>query len=252
MTCIERARVDAHFAGTIAPEDERAMRAHLDTCEACRGHYRRRLVLARLDPEALGAEERIGRGLGLGASEGRRTLEGRLRVVAVVVAAAAALLLFLRAPRGEDAGFAARGDLLAAPATRIAIYRVAPGGAPLRVPDGASIRRGDELAFAYEDGAKKPRLMIFAVDAERRVYWFHPAWSDADATPVAIPIAGDGAVHELREAIRHPFSAGRLEIHGLFSDAALTVREVEAAVARGGPIAVGDAIDHVVVVRVEP
>jgi hypothetical protein len=60
-----RRLVDRHFAGTISPEEERALRPHLPGCRDCRAYYQRYLVLARFDPAALAAEERIARGLGL-------------------------------------------------------------------------------------------------------------------------------------------------------------------------------------------
>jgi MFS transporter, DHA1 family, tetracycline resistance protein len=60
-----RALVERHFAGTISQVEERSMRPHLPACESCRTYYERHLVLSRLDPDALAAEERLGRGLGI-------------------------------------------------------------------------------------------------------------------------------------------------------------------------------------------
>jgi len=110
--CIMQAMVDAHFDGTITPEDERAMRLHLDACDRCRGRYRRRLLLAGLDPAALPARERIGRGLGVRTVTGGRVpLGGRVWATAgAVLALAAAVLLFVRqAPGPDGTGFTARG-----------------------------------------------------------------------------------------------------------------------------------------------
>ncbi|MDB4981166.1 MAG: hypothetical protein JWM82_1918, partial [Myxococcales bacterium] len=59
-------QIDAHFSGRIASREESTMRVHLADCLPCRRRYaRRRLVEARLDPKALDAYDRIGRGLGL-------------------------------------------------------------------------------------------------------------------------------------------------------------------------------------------
>jgi MFS family permease len=62
-----RELVERHFAGTILPVEERSLRPHLPGCDPCRDYYERHLVLARLDPEALSAQERLARGLGLRA-----------------------------------------------------------------------------------------------------------------------------------------------------------------------------------------
>jgi len=167
-------------------------------------------------------------------------MRGKLAGCALVLALAACLLLFFRAPEESD-GFSARGVVTpTAIDERVAIYRVPSGGAPVRAGD--TIFQGDELAFAYENPEGKPYLMIFAVDERDRVYWFHPAWTDEAADPSAIAI--EPGSHELREAVRHRFEGSRIDIHAVFLDKPLTVRQMESQL-RGSPHLPAEGIDRV-------
>jgi hypothetical protein len=233
--CIEHDYIDRHFAGTIAPADERAMREHMPACALCRAHYGRWLLLSKLDPTALPAKERIARGLGVRRPQPLRRVVsfGALPVLAM----AAALILWLRAspggpgvsPGGTAAdGFTARGGAHAEAASRVYVYEVRPGAAPALAGD--TIGRHAELAFAYENGAAKNRVMVFGEDEHGHVYWFYPAWSNEAENPVAVPIAADGRRHELPDAIRHDLDGTRLEIHALFVDRPVSVREMEALI----------------------
>jgi len=247
--CNQRARVDRHFEGAISPKDERAMREHLPTCAACHAHYERWLLLSKLDPEALPAERRIARGLGLD----RRSVPRILPVGAVTLLAAAAALLFFWVRAGsETTGFTARGAMSAAPSSRVFVYDVRPGE-PAALAIG-SVGKRDELAFAYENGAAKNRLMILGVDEHRHVYWFYPAWTSEAEDPVAVPIESDGRRHELPEAVRHHFDGTQLEIRAIFLDAPLAVREAEALVREhpAGPLPIPGAVESSVSFTVSP
>jgi hypothetical protein len=236
--CKGRALVDRHFEGTISPPEERTMREHLPTCEGCRAYYERWLILAKLDPEGISAETRIARGLGLG----RRPLARVFPIgVATLVAAAAALVLFLRV--APDTGFTARGAAHAAPASRVFVYEVRPG-APPGLASG-TVGRRDELAFAYENGAAKNRVMIFGVDEHQHVYWFYPAYKTETENPVAIPIEKDARRHELPEAVRHDLDGAHLEVRAVFLDTPMPVREMEALVREHptGPLPIAGAVE---------
>lgn len=172
-TCIERALVDSHFRGDISANDERRMREHLTDCAACRAHYRRRQLLAELDPEAPSPEARLAKGLGL-SIDAPAGDAGPSRLfwpmIASAVAVAAALVVVLRSP--SDDGFRARGSLSPADATiisSIAVYRVSDR--TLLSTSGA-FRSDDELAFSYDNASQRPYVMIFGVDESDRVYWF--------------------------------------------------------------------------------
>jgi hypothetical protein len=222
-TCRERALIDRHFAGTISSRDERSIRAHLLACDACRVYYGRSHLLSRLDPTAVRPEERIGRALGLVSRPSIWPYVGPLLAAAACVALWASGAM--RTPSATD-GFASRGTATAEAPSHVLVYRATERGAPTRA--GTSIGAHDELAFAYENGAAKARLMIFGTDEHARVYWFYPAWTQPEENPVAVPIATDKARHELPDAIGHDFGGRQLVIHSLFVDSAPSVREVEA------------------------
>lgn len=220
-------RIDAHFRGRGSPGDDRDLRAHLSTCAACRAYYERHLELAALDPQgAVPMRERLARGLGLGAA---RPVAPRRRVALTLSAAlalgAVALVFGLRA-RPE---LQARGGA-ASPGSQLLVYELAPGAGPRPVVSEVSGESG--LAFAYANISRKSHLLVFAVDDDRRVYWYHPTWSSLREDPVAIDIERDDAVHEIPAAITHRFAGRRLQLFGVFVDGALSARQVEAVVAR--------------------
>ncbi len=261
--CVMQSRIDAHFAGTIALDDERTMRAHLGTCEGCRARYRRQRLLAKLDPQALSVDVRIAHGLGIGGT--RSLAHFAWPGAAALLAAAAAVILMLRplntadkfSARGlNDSADAGIGAVVATPALHI--YRVAQGGGTTPVFD--TLRRDDELAFAYENHDRKKYLMIFGVNERGRVYWFYPGWSKEADNPRAVATTPESGLHELPDAIVHRFEGSTLEIHSLFVDEPMTVREIEKIVATGplgsspqtGPLAVPEGIDHTQHFRMVP
>ena len=75
--------------------------------------------------------------------------------------------------------------------------------------------------------------MVFGLGDGGEVYWFHPAWNDASANPRAVPISPGTGPFELPEAIAHDVQGSRLRIVALFTNEALSVREVEDAVRSG-------------------
>jgi hypothetical protein len=242
VACLEQVRVDRHFDGTLAPSDEHAMREHLPGCPACTARYERRLLLEQLDPGALGAQERLARGLGLGAARPVAGASAARRSVPVLaaLAMAAALLLFFgsRALRSPDDGFTARGGggergAGNAVDSTVLVYRAAALSKPSLAGD--AINAHDELAFAYENGSAKRYLMIFGIDEHRHVYWYHPGWANPSDDPSSISIETTPGLHHLHEAIAHQLDGQELEIHALFTDSPLTVKNVEKMLASEVP-----------------
>ncbi len=227
--CDRKERIDRHFEEELSPASERAMREHVPTCAACTEHYERWLVLAQLDPAVAGGKRRIGRGLGLHGSRAPASLGV---AGATLLAAAAALFLWVRS--GADApGFTPRGGAPhRAQQPRVFVYDVRPGQPPALAT--GQIARGDELAFAYENGAAKSALLIFGVDEHAHVYWFYPAWLSKDESPVAVPIAHDAIRHELPEAVRQNLDGTHLAIRSVFLDSPVSVVQVEEMIRRGG------------------
>lgn len=230
--CPPKRLIDRHFAGRLRQSSERKLRAHLPECADCRQYYDRHLMLESLDPEALGARERLARGLGLRRGAGAHTRPAAL--AAALGAAAFAALVLLGRGKGAPAAdeFTARGGARpAVAAASISIYQITPGQAP--APVAGPIAADDELAFAYRNPAGREHLLIFGVDEHDHVYWYHPDWTDSAANPAAIPIAKTAIPLELPAAISHSLDGRVLDIHAVFSDVPLTVREVEALLAAG-------------------
>jgi len=234
-----RAAIADHFAGRNSPAAEATLRAHLLGCVHCDALYRRHLVLAQLDPRALPARERLGRGLGF---RGDGLVRRRAWVLALCVPAVAALLLVLLpryvlqggagTPRtmGADGEFAARGA--GAGVSSFWTYRLGADGTPRLA--GQVVGRDDEMAFAYANTAGKPFLMIFGVDEHRHVFWFHPGWPPGTPAPQASSARVGPGPYELPEAIRQPFDGARLHVYAAFSDRRFDATTVEDTIRSAG------------------
>jgi hypothetical protein len=236
-----RAAVADHFAGRISPAMEAAMRAHLLGCGDCDARYRRHLLLARLDPRALPAQDRLGRGLGFRG--GRSSEHRRTHWALALCIPVAALLLLALSPRGVRPGaiqsvtapsttddFAARGGSKGG--SSFWVYHLGPDGAPRLAAH--TIGRADELAFAYSNARGNRFLMIFGVDEHRHVYWFHPGWSGAPPEPPALSAQAGPGPFELPEALRQPLEPGRLRVYAAFSDRPLDPMVLEDAIRAAG------------------
>ena len=164
-----------------------------------------------------------------------------LGLAAAAVVALALSVVFLRdgskTSRGEADGFRAKSAAgHTDPRSRwiaLNVFRLSGNAEP--EPLGETLRVEDGLLFSYSNLGPEPfsRLMIFAVDATGRIYWYYPAFLDERDDPKGIAIEKGASRAPLHEVIAHPYREGALAIFGLFSDDPLTVSEVEAAVRRG-------------------
>jgi hypothetical protein len=86
----------------------------------------------------------------------------------------------------------------------------------------------DGLLFSYSNIGPAPfgYLMIFGVQADGSVRWFHPSYEQADSDPSSIAIEREAGV-SLGDVISHDYSPGELSIHALFTREPLKVSEVE-------------------------
>ena len=228
--CHEHSLIDAHFRGKVAAAQERAMREHLLHCDDCRAYYKRKLLLADLDPKGLDSQTRLARGLGVA---NRSVL---LKPLALVAAASAVLVFMViwyqnTGTTGTDS-FIARGDNGAGEATRLWIYRIPPGKPAIAADDAIDVE--DELAFAYENAEGKKYLLVFGIDEHRNVYWYHPEWRASMKDPPAVAVSGQQGIQELQEAIRHPLKGDTLRVFGVFTDQLLTVKQVEDVIRESG------------------
>jgi hypothetical protein len=232
----ERRLIDAHFEGQSSPRVERNMRGHLVGCADCRAYYDRRLLLADVNPKtAILPRDRLAAGLGFRIGPDHRRVDRRRWAVAapMVLACLVAVVAIGRRDRGPE--WQTRGHH--AQTSQLLAYEVSSGGASRQASEQIGSDSG--LAFAYANIAHKGHLLVFAVDETRHVYWYHPAWNDAASDPTAIPIEADEAVHEIPQSVFHKFRGHHLEVFGAFVDSPLSVRQVEAAIARAPVDAVG-------------
>ena len=225
----QRTLIDRHFAGRASPGSESAMRAHLGACADCREYYEGHALLARLDPRALGVEERLAAGLGFSLRPRSKTVLWTVLPLAGATAMFVMLLVQVRqAPEGEE--FSARGTV--APAQpELEVYRATAGHAARVRGDHPSLGTDEALAFAYRNPTGHKRLAVVGVDDHGRVYWYHP---DPDVSQAAIPIGRYDDAHELPESIRHQVQGSRLRILGIFGDDSLTVGRVRQLIDSSG------------------
>ena len=216
-----RKRIKAHFSGRTAPRDETRMRDHLPGCDACRRYYERYMLLSDLDPSALDARERIGRGLGVLS---RSPPMHRLGALLAAAAVAGCLLLAMPGLRGLGRSFQARGSAHNEPAL-LEIYH-SGGGRPFEIARN-EIGAGDELAFAYANAGGYSYLAVCGIDEHGHVYWYHPAWTSVADDPESVPIESGVRLHELPEAISHSLDGTYLRILAVFTRRPRHVREVE-------------------------
>jgi hypothetical protein len=244
--CVHRL-IDAHFAGTIAPPDEGALRAHLYSCPSCRGYYRRHLLFSRFDPRAKSAKARIARGLGLRL----KRKDGAVWTWAVAFSAAVVLAVVVPLTRRAPSEFSARGGNERGEPAFFA-YRMNPS---VELAPGSTIHASDDLAFAYANPSGFRRLLVYGVDEHKHVYWYYPAWSNPGDDPHAVAVASDPQVRELPEAIRHDLDGRELTLHAVFLDGDTGVRDVESAVAEGRAavesFAVGRSYEKQLTLKVE-
>ncbi|QRK06228.1 hypothetical protein JQX13_39915 [Archangium violaceum] len=224
--------VDRHFAASISPEDERQMRAHVTGCATCRDRYTRLELLARLDPRAPKARERLARGLGFSSSAATTPSTPWLPALTVLAAACVALLLVRVPGVREDAAFTPRGGEAVAEPALLVVYAVGRDGSV--APVGDRVRPEQELAFGYRNPEAKRFLMVFGVDSAGRVHWYFPSWTVPEEDPTALPISPGDELHELPEAISHPLAPGHLSVHAIFLDVPLTVRQMEERLGAAG------------------
>jgi len=230
-----RELIHGHFGGGLPPADEALLRAHLPVCAECRQLYECHQAAERLDPTAPSPRERLALALGL-PSEASRPLRRSLAWTVATLAVASAVALTVMGKTHGDGGIAPRGsEVEKTEAVDFAVFRINGHGESTRVNN--EITADDELAFAYRNEVGKAFLMIFAVDGQNRVRWYHPAWTSSEDNPQALPITKQVGFKELPEAVRHRLQGASLTVYALFMDTALDVRAVESRVAKGAVLA---------------
>jgi len=238
-----RKLIERHFALRITPNDEQTMRAHLPSCASCKSYYEKHLQLSYLDPTAAQPMERLGSALGLRPIWNALPIR-KLATGMSLALAAVALFVYLPntrkadsvavgAPAPGDDGFTARGSAVAGTAA-LAVFEM-QGDAPRALEAAATFSAQSELAFGYRNPSHRTHLLVFGVDSKNRVHWYFPEWTDAEKNPQAVSIRPSAAVHQLPDAISHELAPGPLRLYGIFTNKALDVKTVEAALGPQGP-----------------
>jgi hypothetical protein len=179
------------------------------------------MLRSRIDPRSMDARSRIA--IGLGLLPRRKSPMPSILALSAALATALILVLILPGTPKPEEGFTARGH--DGGQANLLIYRLQPGKSP--APVVGEISRSDELAFAYENRTGKKRLLVFGVDENENVYWYHPAWTRESENPVAVPIQSGDAIHELPEAVTHQIQGRSLRIYAIFTNEPIPVRRVE-------------------------
>jgi hypothetical protein len=153
----------------------------------------------------------------------------------LAAAAAACVWLFVSwQPRNEsETEFRARsaGSQLSEEErwTGIRVYRARSKTGPAeRVV--AEIDAHDALVFSYVNRSPSPyaHLMVFALGADGREYWFYPAHDSAshdDASSIEISPQSELSLHEL---VSNDYAPGTLQLFALFTHTALWTSQVSA------------------------
>jgi len=170
------------------------------------------------------------------------------------------LIIGLREHEGASTEF--RPKAVRSPAQRadaawtgFRVFRIDATGAPEPLPH--EMRRRDGLMFSYVNAARPAYdyLMVFGVDADQQVRWFHPAYERADTDPTAVRIRPATDPQLLSEIVEHDLKPGSMTIYGVFTRRSLHVSEIERVIERRrdlrGQLG-SDASVHTVEVAVRP
>jgi len=156
----------------------------------------------------------------------RRAIWLSAGVAAAAAAAVAAVVVMAPSRSVEEPR--AKGGAAGDPDRWVGIGLASADGEPV----GDHLPKG-ELMVKYTNLGPEPysHLMVFAIDGGGEVRWFYPAYQEAGTNPAAIAIEPGATDRVLPDLVEHDFMRGGVVVCGLFLRRALTVREVEAALA---------------------
>lgn len=251
MTLLVNARrIRSAVAGELAPKRERALRAHLHRCAACRGYYDRLSLLAPARDAAARERSAIEAKLFPDAHPAPTRARRAWALALVPAAVAAVLLLRPRPPAPDDTaapGVTHRGpagEETAAAAPTLALYASRKGEGdrmgPLRlvaeIPASgeAVVSLRDYVQLACRGVRSDGHLAVFARDDAGTLHQLFPG-SDGN-TRVA---ATDGAVVPVGSTIELAahHRVGQLAIMAVWSPHAFDVPQVRATMEGGAPVA---------------
>jgi hypothetical protein len=263
MKCISPKNLALYLVGEVTRSQSEEIEEHLSLCGACSKELEclrdmaGRIGKQTQDRDYLPEIRRRIEKDGLAARPKSRKWPV-ITAAGVLLVALAALVFFLLQSGRPDDEFRVKSDL--PPVMEqdrwvgIQAFSVGDSGAPAALGDVHE--KSDYLIFSYTNLGESPYgfLMIFAVDEQGRVYWFHPAYTQAGEDPVSVKISRGAERIELREKVRHEYPAGRLWIYGLFTSEPVKVSSIEKmieAAARGERIPLPGSAQHILVTEVK-
>lgn len=234
-------------SGPLKPLEDRALRAHVRSCDECKTHYDQIARIERaLDGEVV-PEALVARTLARGPSREAKPSTRRVRTFALplslLAAAAAVLVAFLLVrPQDPSSAFTPRK---VGPEGRTAWLKVYRAREEKIEPLGESLKQGDGLLFAYTNlkNSHARYLVIFGLDGAGRAHWYHPAYKSEADRPVSIGIDAGVANIELKERVFAEHAKGKLRICGVFSKDQLSVRALDEVLEKTRSVPVVGALD---------
>lgn len=265
MNDISSQELFLYLEGEVTKRRAAEIDEHLGACRGCREQLesRREMLKSLAEPD----EELMGLDLvpdvrklierGVRPAKPRRKLPAVSVRIGLLVALAGAVALWFATAENDEFRIKSAGPVVheGDKWVGLRVFRLGVDDRP--APLSGSVVRDDYLLFAYTNQGEKPYpyMMILAVAADNRVYWFYPAYTSEGSDPCSIPIGGNVSGAELFEKIRHDFEPGNLWIYGLFTRKPLQVSEVEALVKEikpGDRIPLDGSAQHLLKVVVEP
>lgn len=218
MTCVTNETLSALLDGELSQNDSADVERHIAGCERCRGVYaRQRAAISGLGESKAPAVDPQFRAQVLT----RLNAKPRRTWLALVPVAGLAALWLVLAP----SEFTARGGASSDVGCRFF-------AADVELKSGGVIAADAAFSLDAFRAAHAPMaFMAFAIDSAGEVHWMHPAYEDVGSDPRSITLAHEGFVRLPESVVLEQPATGALQLVCLFSKEALTVKQVEAAIA---------------------
>ncbi|MBI4821521.1 MAG: zf-HC2 domain-containing protein [Deltaproteobacteria bacterium] len=253
---VERLELAAYLDGECSKNRTESIATHLSECRPCRESLstieRSRSALCTLsapeDPAFVAElEQRAARKQDELRQE---SYAHRVALLSAAVAASAMFSLYLYLEPSEE--LVARGGpagVERSVGAWVTVVSPAPQAPTFSVGDSSrpSIGREDSLELEVSNRTEGPLfVMLFAIDGAREVHWFYPAYLSNAENPSSVSIpTGRNAMPERVRMKDAP--AGSAELVAVFSQRALTVREVEAKLSSSSLSGLRSLADPVVI-----
>lgn len=225
----------------LSNEETERVRAHLQSCQACREQEAALRVL-RSDVQAplpheldVAGHVRAVMAAVARADAQQPRASRRLPLTAAGALAAAVLLALGLRARTPGSSFQARGGGASTIARDVGVQLYAQGPMLRPLPPGAAIPADAALTAGYRNLSARPvSLLLFALDARNTVHWISPRYSDAREDPLAteLPATLDERVLPIT-VVFEDVAPGALRVISVISAAPTHVSDIEGLAATG-------------------